>query len=82
MTTDLNTKLYLSAMDAIQRGPAPRHYAAEPAADYHVECFKKLCERDAAVREQMAEREEEPAGEIDAEQFFLEQQCPSDATFR
>jgi hypothetical protein len=69
----------LWALDVVRR------YAPHPlvdTADYHVQIFKRQCERDAQLREVMAEREEEPAREQDAEDFFLEQQCPSDATFR
>ena len=84
MTTQLDPTL-LPALDAIfGERPAPRHYAPEPAADYHAMVFKMQCERDRALRELMADREEEPARrdyESD-EQFFLEQQCPADSNFR
>lgn len=52
MTTTLDPTL-LPALDKIydllgQRPAAP--VQPKPATDYHVECFKKLCERDTAVR--------------------------------
>lgn len=74
--TDITTTLW--ALDVLRR------YAPQPIvddADYHAVCFKRLCANDAAVRELMAEREVEPAYERDAEEFFLAEQCPSDATF-
>jgi hypothetical protein len=49
-------KSLLLGLEALERGPEPRHYVDEPAADY---------------RDQ----------ESDAEQFFNEQQCPSDSFF-
>lgn len=78
---DRDNTTALWALDVLRR------FAPHPlvdTTDYHVECFRRQCERDAALREAMAEREEEPARrdyESD-EQFFLDQQCPSDATFR
>jgi hypothetical protein len=70
----------LWAIDVLHR------FAPHPlvdTTDYHVECFRRQCERDAGLRELMADRDEEARREpSDAETYFLEQQCPSDATFR
>lgn len=76
--TDITTTLW--ALDVLRR------YAPQPIvddADYHAVCFKRLCANDAAVRELMAEREVEPAvcDPRSDEQYFLEEQCPSESYF-
>jgi len=52
-------------------------------ADYHERVFREQCARDPELaricrRPVVVEREYE----ADAEAYFLEQQCPSDAAFR
>lgn len=85
----MNAKLdptLLPALAAIfDREMQPRRYAPEPFVDYHAEIFRRQCERDVQLREVMAEREEQVKRERDPrsdEQFFYDEQCPSDASFR
>lgn len=69
--TDMNAKLdptLIPAFDAIF------------GTDSDVARFKRLCANDAEFREQI--REEEPAVERDAAEFFAAEQCPSDSNFR
>jgi hypothetical protein len=82
MTTNLDPTL-LPALDAIFGKETVRRYAPEPAADYHVECFRRQCERDANLRELMADREADAERAVsgDAEDFFAAEQCPSDRHF-
>lgn len=68
MTKDLSTHLILVSHDAIF------------GTDSEVARFKRLCANDAEFREQI--REEEPAVERDAAEFFAAEQCPSDSNFR
>jgi hypothetical protein len=69
--TDLNTKLILSALNAIEAGPQRNR---QPA-DYHVECFRRQCERDAALRELM-EREPEPRwADPRSYEQYMEDEC-------
>lgn len=51
-------------------------------ADYHERCFREQCARDAKLREVVQPRVEERDDPRDAEAFFMEEMCPSDASFR
>jgi hypothetical protein len=67
----------IPALDAIigalERGP--RRDVSEAPADYHLECFRRQCERDAELREVM-QIDDEPRwqDERSYEQFGEEQQ--------
>lgn len=76
MTTDLTTRLYLSAIEAIERGPVPR---AEIDKRQLLNSMQKL-DYEMRLRHYPAVMESE--FERDASEFFAAEQCPSDATFR
>lgn len=57
MSVKLNT--FDPTLTAIQRALEPRRYAPPPAVDFAVDNFRRQCERDAAVRDELAEREDE-----------------------
>lgn len=68
----------LWALDIVRRfAPAP----LVGTTDFHVEIFRRQCERDAALREAMG-FEEAPAEPMDAESHFWAEQCPSEASFK
>jgi hypothetical protein len=92
MTTDNTTILW--AFDVLRRyepaplvvdpQPAPRHYAANPAADesdYHAAVLRAEMKRNQALREMFEPRVYEDEG-YDAREFFESEQCPSDRSFR
>lgn len=77
---------YSSIVEAIRAADAHepssvRHYAPHPAVDYHAEALRQELQRNGELRELMDAREE-PVEPRDAEQYFLEEQCPSERTFR
>jgi hypothetical protein len=93
MTKNPDRSLTLWALDvlgrfappAMERGPANdahsdlvRRYVGDPAVDQ----FRAQIERDRTWREEHSEDEPARRGYESDEQFFLEQQCPSDSNFR
>lgn len=70
----------IRALEALERGPQVRHYPPHPAVDYHAEALRQELQRNGELRELMDAREQ-PVEPRSNEQYFLEEQCPSDRHF-
>jgi hypothetical protein len=79
---DVSMLTTLAGLNALERGPQPRRYAPDPAADeaaYAVSRFQRQCARDAAWRDMRSEEQEladrdDGVDALDYERFGEEQQ--------
>lgn len=93
MTTNPDNTMTLWALDVLQRHAPEPLFERGPVSDPHIQTFRRYVGDPAvdAFKAQIAEdqawreahTEDEPAQRAyeSDEQFFLEQQCPSDSNF-